>query len=57
MFEGQLAYVSAAYLITAFVLGGAVAWVLIDRAKQKRALATLQAAGIKRRGDDDSDIT
>ena len=48
MLTGQLGYVAAAYAITALVMVGMIAWVLIDRAKQKTTLKKLEDAGIKR---------
>ena len=48
MFEGQLAYVTAAYAITAAIFIGITLWVLLDRAKQKATLKKLEEAGITR---------
>ncbi|TIX06591.1 MAG: heme exporter protein CcmD, partial [Mesorhizobium sp.] len=44
-------YVTAAYAITALVLAGLVAWILIDQRGRKRDLAELEAAGVRRRSD------
>jgi heme exporter protein D len=42
-------YVAAAYGITAIVLAGLIAWVLLDRAAQRNALADLEKRGVRRR--------
>jgi heme exporter protein D len=44
-------YVTAAYAITALVLAGLVAWILVDQRGRKRDLAELEAAGVRRRSD------
>lgn len=44
-------YVTAAYGITAVVLTGLVAWILLDQRARKRELAELEASGIRRRSD------
>lgn len=43
-------YILAAYLVTALVIGGLVAWIVLDGRAQKRKLAGLEAEGIGRRG-------
>ena len=42
-------FIIAAYGATAIVVVLLVAWVAIDHRKQKRALAELEARGVKRR--------
>jgi heme exporter protein D len=45
------AFIVAAYLITALVVAGLVAWVIADRRAQARALANLDARGVRRRSE------
>ena len=47
----HLGYIVAAYLTTALVLGGVVAWVLLDLATQRRKLRRLEDAGLRRRSE------
>ncbi|MEX0954276.1 MAG: heme exporter protein CcmD [Rhizobiaceae bacterium] len=42
-------FVSAAYIISAVVIGGLVGWILLDQAARKRELAELEARGVRRR--------
>jgi heme exporter protein D len=42
-------YIFASYAVTALVLVGLVAWVLIDRRGRLAELAELEASGIRRR--------
>jgi heme exporter protein D len=42
-------FIVAAYLVTAAVLLGLIAWVVADGRAQKRRLADLEARGIRRR--------
>lgn len=44
-------YVTAAYAITAIVLAGLVAWVLLDQRARRRDLAELEASGVRRRSE------
>jgi heme exporter protein D len=44
-------YILAAYLITALVLLGLVAWVLVDLRAQQAKLACLEERGIRRRSE------
>lgn len=43
MFEGHLAFVSAAYGFAALVFAAIIFWIVSDRAKQKKALLNLEA--------------
>lgn len=45
------AYVLAAYLVSATVIGATILWVVLDDRGRRRDLAALEAAGIKRRSD------
>ncbi|MFC6489748.1 heme exporter protein CcmD [Nitratireductor sp. GCM10026969] len=45
----HLAYVMAAYAISASAIAGLVVWILIDQRAQKRAFHGLDARGIRRR--------
>jgi heme exporter protein D len=45
------AFIIAAYLITAVVLLGLIAWVIADWRAQARALADLDARGVRRRSE------
>jgi heme exporter protein D len=45
----HLAYVAAAYGISAVVIAGLVAWVLVDHRGRRRDLAQLEEAGVRRR--------
>jgi heme exporter protein D len=47
----HLGYILAAYLASALVLGGMVAWVLLDLATQKRRLRRLEDNGLRRRSE------
>ena len=47
----HLGYIVAAYLAAAIVLGGMVAAVALDLERQKRKLARLEAAGVRRRSE------
>lgn len=42
-------FVSAAYIISAVVIGGMVGWILLDQAARKRELAELERRGVRRR--------
>lgn len=42
-------FIVAAYIVTAIVVIGMVAWILRDYAAQRRILGDLEARGIKRR--------
>jgi len=44
-------YVAAAYVISAIALGGLIGWILRDQQMQKRGLADLEAAGVRRRSN------
>jgi heme exporter protein D len=43
------AFIVWSYLVTFAVLGGMIAWVVLDGRAQRRALAALEARGVKRR--------
>ncbi len=42
-------FIIASYAVVAVVLGGLVAWLWVDGARQKRLMADLEARGIRRR--------
>ena len=44
-----LAYVIAAYAVSALVIGGLALWILLDQKAQKKALSELEARGVRRR--------
>jgi heme exporter protein D len=44
-------YIFASYLATLLVLGGLIAWVLLDQRARRRELAELEARGVRRRSD------
>ena len=44
-------YIFASYLATLLVLGGLIAWVLLDQRARQRELAELEARGVRRRSD------
>jgi heme exporter protein D len=46
---GHSGFILAAYLVTAAVLAGLFAWIILDGRAQKRRLADLEARGIRRR--------
>ncbi len=53
-------FIIASYAVVAVVLGGLVAWLLADGARQKRLMADLEARGIRRRsarGNNQTDKT
>lgn len=45
----HLAYVIAAYAVSALVIGGLALWILLDQKAQKKALSELEARGVRRR--------
>jgi heme exporter protein D len=45
------AFIVAAYLIAALVVLGLIVWVAADRRAQARALADLDARGVRRRSE------
>lgn len=46
---GHGAYIAAAYGLSILVIAGLTVWILSDGARQRRALAKLEARGIRRR--------
>jgi heme exporter protein D len=42
-------FIVAAYLLTAAVLVGVVAWIVLDGRNQRRRIADLEARGVRRR--------
>jgi heme exporter protein D len=44
-------FIVAAYLVTALVVLGLIVWVIADRRAQTRALADLDARGVRRRSE------
>lgn len=46
---GHVAFVSAAYGVTALVLAGIALWLAADHHARKRELADLEARGVRRR--------
>lgn len=47
-------FILAAYLVTAAIVGALVVWAIVDHRAQRRALASLDAQGIRRRSDETS---
>jgi heme exporter protein D len=47
----HLAYIASAYAISAAVLIGMAAWVLLDLSAQRRKLEKLEADGVRRRSE------
>jgi heme exporter protein D len=45
------AFIVAAYLVTALVVVGLIVWVIADKRAQARALADLDARGVRRRSE------
>jgi heme exporter protein D len=45
------AFILAAYAVTLLVVVGLIAWVLLDYRAQARALADLDARGVRRRSE------
>ena len=45
------AFVIGAYLAAAVILGGLIAWVVLDRLQLRRALDELEARGVTRRSE------
>jgi heme exporter protein D len=45
------AFIIAAYAAAVIVLGGLIAWVLLDYRAQRRKLADLDARGVSRRSE------
>ena len=46
------AYIWASYAVAAVILAGLVAWLWLDNRRQRRALADLEARGVRRRSDE-----
>ena len=44
-------YVAAAYGVSALVIAGLIAWVLLDSRARRREIAELEASGMRRRSD------
>jgi heme exporter protein D len=44
-------YVAAAYAISVIALAGLTGWILRDQFVQRKGLAELEAAGVRRRSD------
>jgi heme exporter protein D len=44
-------YVAAAYAISALVLAGLIAWIIIDQRVRQREITELEASGARRRSD------
>jgi heme exporter protein D len=44
-------YVASAYGISAIVLAGLAAWIMLDQRARRRELAALEAAGVRRRSN------
>jgi heme exporter protein D len=42
-------FIVAAYAVTAFVVAGLIAWVVLDHSAQRRVLADLETRGVTRR--------
>ena len=42
-------FITAAYLVTAVVVGVMIVWIILDGRLQRRRLAELEARGIRRR--------
>ena len=45
------AFIITAYAVAVFVLGGLIAWVVLDYRAQTHKLAALEARGVTRRSD------
>ena len=45
------AFILAAYVVTALVVIGLIAWVVLDHRAQARALADLDVRGVRRRSE------
>ena len=44
-------FITTAYVLTALVIGGLIAWVLLDGRALRHRIAELEARGIRRRSD------
>lgn len=44
-------FIEAAYAVTALIIAALVLWVVLDRRRQQRLIADLEAQGIVRRSD------
>lgn len=49
--SAHVAYVAAAYGISALALAALAWWILADQRGRRRELAALEAAGVRRRSD------
>lgn len=49
------AFIIASYAVVAAVLLGLIAWLLIDGRRHQRALAALEARGVRRRSSAEDD--
>lgn len=48
-------YVAVAYGVTVLVLAGLIGWLLVDQRGRRRELLELEARGVRRRSDRDSE--
>jgi heme exporter protein D len=48
---GGFGFIFASYAVTLVVMAGLILWVILDRRRQDRRLAELEARGIRRRSD------
>ena len=51
MLGPHAAFIIAAYAAALFILGGLIAWVILDYRMQRRVLADLDARGVVRRSE------
>ncbi len=54
MFGPHGAFIIASYAATVLIVGGLIAAAILDQRAQKRALAALEARGVRRRSGDDA---
>jgi len=51
------AFIIGAYATAVLIVGGMIAWVILDHRRQARALADLEARGVTRRSGRPGEVT
>ncbi len=54
-FAQQMGFIVASYAVTAFVVAALIAWVVLDYSSQRRILGDLEARGVSRRSQRETD--
>ena len=54
-FAQEAGFIVASYAVTAFVVAALIAWVVLDYSSQRRVLGNLEARGVSRRSQRETD--